>query len=117
MKNPIAIAVIALLLVILAAQAQESIAKVTALSSGKLLLNGQPSNLAAIESAFKLLSNTHGGVWYYREMSQTEPPREAMAIIDLVVKYRLPVSLSSKPDFSDYIDEKGDSRPRKRLQP
>ena len=96
-----------------AAQAQESVAKVSALASGKLLLNGQAANLATIEVEFKKLKNNNGGVWYYRENPQAEPPPQAMAVIELVVKHKLPVSMSSKPDFSDYIDEHGNSKPRK----
>jgi len=30
-----------------------------------------------------------------------------MAVVKLVVKYKLPISMSSKPDFSDYVDESG----------
>ena len=33
--------------------------------------------------------------------------------LDLSIKYRLPISMSSKPDFSDYIDGSGQSRPRR----
>ena len=94
-------------------QAQENVAKLSALSSGKLLLNGQPANLDTIESEFKNLKSNNGSVWYYRENPQDEPPPQSMAIIELVVKYKLPVRLSSKPDFSDYIDENGNSNPRK----
>lgn len=113
MKNLIAIAVIGVVLFMSPAQAQEKVAKVSALFSGKLLLNGQPANLATIESEFKNLKSNNGGVWYYRENPQAEPPPQAMAIIELVVKYKLPVSLSIKSDFSDYIDENGKSKPRK----
>jgi hypothetical protein len=36
-----------------------------------------------------------------------------MAVVELVVKHRLPISMSTKPDFSDYVDGDGTSRPRK----
>jgi hypothetical protein len=35
-----------------------------------------------------------------------------MAVLRLVMGHRLPVSFSSKPDFSDYVDEAGASHPR-----
>ena len=41
---------------------------------------------------------------YYRENPAQEPPPSAMAAVKLVIKYRLPVSFSSKPDFSDTVD-------------
>ena len=90
--------------------AENTIIKISALASGKLLLNGQDSSLPTIETELK---NTKGVVWYFRENPQSEPPPEAMAVIELVVKYKLPISMSSKPDFSDYIDENGNSKPRK----
>jgi hypothetical protein len=49
---------------------------------------------------------------YYRENARSEAGSEAMSVIDLVVKYGLPISLSSKSDFSDYIDANGQSQPR-----
>jgi hypothetical protein len=113
MKQKLIVAFLGAFLAMTGAQAQEPVAKVSALASGKFLLNGQPANLAVIETEFKKLKSSNGGVWYYRENPQAEPPPQAMAVIELVVKYKLPVSMSSKPDFSDYIDENGKSRPRK----
>jgi hypothetical protein len=49
---------------------------------------------------------------YHRENARSEAGREAMAVIDFVKKYGLPISLSSKSDFSDYIDANGKSHPR-----
>jgi len=95
------------------AQTQLPVAKVSALSSGQLLLNGKLSDIAAIEAEFKSLKERKGSVWYFRENGNAEPPPSAMAVIQLVVKYGLPISMSSKPDFSDYIDGNGTSKPRK----
>ena len=106
--------IVSLLLVLplaLAAQTQP-IARVTALADGTLLLNGQPSSLAAIETEFKRLQAAKGAVMYHRENAKAPAGPEAMTVIDLVVKYGLPISLSSKSDFSDYIDANGQSHPR-----
>jgi hypothetical protein len=35
-----------------------------------------------------------------------------MEVLRLVLDHGLPISLSSKPDFSDYIDPSGVSHPR-----
>ena len=93
--------------------AEPPMAKVSVLASGKLLLDGSPADLASIESEFKRLQRENGVVWYYRENAQAEPSSEATAVVQLVIKYNLPISMSSKPDFSDFIDETGRSRPRK----
>jgi hypothetical protein len=51
-------------------------------------------------------------VWYYREGAGAELPPEAKQVMKLVVDNKLPVSLCTKPDFSDYVDGKGVSHPR-----
>ena len=97
-----------------AAHAEPPLAKISALASGALLLNGQAADLASIEAEFKRLQAESGVVWYYRDNPRSEPSPAAMAVVQLVIQYRLPISFSSKPDFSDYIDENGRSQPRKR---
>jgi hypothetical protein len=77
-----------------------------------LLLNGTATDLSEIEAEFARLKKVGGAVWYYRESPESEPPANAMAVVKLVVKYKLPISMSSKPDFSDYVDESGQSHPR-----
>lgn len=39
----------------------------------------------------------HGEVWYFRENPQAEPHSNAMAVVELVVKHRLPISMSTRP--------------------
>lgn len=91
---------------------QKVVLKVTVLASGRIFLDGKESNLKAVDEAFKKLKGRKGSVWYYREAGNEEPPPEAMKVMELMVNHRLPVSLSSKPDFSDYIDQDGVSHPR-----
>jgi hypothetical protein len=86
--------------------------RVSALASGQVLLNGVPSDLAAIEKAFAQLQSQKGEVWYYRENANSEPTPQAMAVIELVVKYKLPITMSTRPDFSDYVGGDGVSHPR-----
>jgi len=105
---------VGLAFVVSEAQTDPPLAKISALASGALLLNGRRSDLASIEAEFKRLQAQDGGVWYYRDNPRSEPSPEAMAVVQLVIQYRLPISFSSKPDFSDYIDEHGRSQPRKR---
>jgi hypothetical protein len=97
-----------------AAHAETPTAKISALPSGALLLNGQPADLALIEAELKRIKSLDGAVWYYRDNPRSEPGPEANSVVQLIIQYRLPVSFSSKPDFSDYVDENGRSHPRKR---
>ena len=112
MLKHIAIALVAFLLSPAATAQQQGVAKVSALSSGKLFLNGKPTNLQSLDTEFQRLKATGGAVWYYRENPQSEPSPVAMEAIDLVIRHQLPISMSSKPDFSDYVDQNGRSVPR-----
>jgi hypothetical protein len=89
-----------------------AVAKLSVLSTGKLMLDGRPSNLQKLDAELARLKAVGGAVWYYRENPASEPPPQAMAAIELVMRHGLPLSMSSKPDFSDYIDGNGRSHPR-----
>lgn len=89
------------------------IVRLSVLTSGKVLLNGRESTLSDVKKALEKTKSEKGTVWYYRENGRGEPPPQAMEVIKLVVENSLPISMSSKPDFSDYIDDKGNSHPRK----
>src|SRR5687767_9477660 len=86
----------------------EPVAKVSVLSSGKVLLNGNPTTLAALDAALGVLAASKGVVWYYREAAEAvEPPAVSMQVIELVIRHRLPISMSTKPDFSDAVGADG----------
>jgi hypothetical protein len=104
---------LALTLMASLSSAAQPVTRISALASGQILLNGQPTSLAALEIALAELKSQNGVVWYYRENARDEPPPEAMQAIQLVVKHGLPVSMSTKPDFSDVVDANGVSQPRK----
>ncbi len=88
------------------------IIRISALASGQILLNGAPADLDRLDAALLAAKDQNAIVWYYREAAAAEPPPQAMAVMQLIVKHKLPVSLSSKPDYSDYVDAKGASHPR-----
>jgi hypothetical protein len=88
------------------------IARVSALADGRVLWNGDPILIPALSAALKKLKDANGVVWYYRENGQGQPSPQAMTVIKMVVEHSLPVSMSSKADFSDYIDAEGISKPR-----
>jgi hypothetical protein len=87
--------------------------KISVLASGKVLANGVETSLADMDKQLDQIKTQNGVVWYYRENGKGEPPSIAMDVIKLVIARRLPISMSSKPDFSDTIDQNGISHPRK----
>jgi hypothetical protein len=82
-------------------------------SIGEVRVDGVSTSLDQLDARFAKLADEAGTVWYYREAATADPHPNAMRVMELLVKHRLPISMSSKPDFSDYIDETGTSHPRK----
>lgn len=77
-----------------------------------VLLDGQRIEMDALDRKLSSVDKQGTGIWYYREAAAGEPHPQAMAVIQLVVKHKLRISMSSKPDFSDYVDAKGVSHLR-----
>ena len=94
---------------------KDSALRISVLSSGKILLDGKGKKvtISEVKKALTRVNSETGAVWYYRESGKGEPPNAAIEIFKVMVESKLPISLSSKPDFSDYIDDQGESRPRK----
>jgi biopolymer transport protein ExbD len=85
--------------------------KVTVSTSGEISVDGHSVTLDQLAAELSELKQIGGEVWYHRENpAAAEPHPNAMSVIELVVKNQLPVRLSSKPDFSDFVDDKGVAR-------
>jgi hypothetical protein len=82
------------------------------LANGTVLVDGKAATLEELDSALASTKQASGQVWYYREAARGELPPVAKEVIDRLVALKLPISLSSKPDFSDWVDAKGVSHPR-----
>jgi hypothetical protein len=59
--------------------------------------------MPALQDSLRSLSEKHGAVWYYREAGLQEPPPIAVEVMKAVVDARIPIRLSSRPDYSDSI--------------
>src|SRR4051794_10806537 len=77
--------------------------KISVLSSGDLLLDGQAVTLEGLETAMDGAAKAGAPAWYYPENAAGDPPAAAMEVMKLTTKPRLPIRLSSKPDFSDSV--------------
>jgi hypothetical protein len=82
-------------------------------ANGDIRINDAPTNVAELDVRLAALTKAGGEVWYYREAAQGDPHPNAMHVMELVIKHRLPITFSSKPDFSDYVDAQGVSHPRR----
>jgi hypothetical protein len=87
--------------------------KISVLKSGEILAEGNKVSLQELDSLLAVNAQKRGIVWYYREAGQKEPPPQATQVIQLVIKHKRPIRMSTKPDFSDAVDAKGRSQPAK----
>jgi hypothetical protein len=89
-----------------------NVAQVGAYKDGRITLNGRAVSIEEIREAFAELSRNNGAVWYYREAADSEPHPNAMLVVEAIVNARLPVSMSTKSDFSDVVLPDGTVRRR-----
>lgn len=73
------------------------IVKVKVLQSGKITANGQEVTFAELGTILDDLKQKNGGVWYFRESPEHEPPEALVAtiksVMDSIASRRLPVRL------------------------
>jgi hypothetical protein len=80
--------------------------------TGEIWFDGSPVKLEALAPLLRELRVAGGVVWYYREQPDAEPAPEAMAVVRLVIEHRLPISMSTRPDFADVVLPNGRVAPR-----
>ena len=93
-----------------AAVVNAKVLKLYVAASGEITADGQAVTLDHLAAKLAELKQAGGEVWYCRENPSAEPHPNAMKVMELVADNRLPIRLSSKPDFSDYLDDKGTAR-------
>jgi hypothetical protein len=81
------------------------ILKVSIIATGELLLDGLPITVASLEQVITQSEATNLIVWYYRENAVDEASPLAMEVLKLITERRLPIRLSSRPDFSDAVTD------------
>jgi hypothetical protein len=91
------------------------ILKIAVSVDGRISVDGSPATMDSVRASLKRLAEQKGVVWYYREAGQADAPPESTEVIKAVIENRLPIRLSSRPDFSDAIGVEG--RPVTKGQP
>jgi hypothetical protein len=87
--------------------------KIMVLKNGEIRIANKIVTLREVEAKISQLTQSKGALWFYREPGRDTPPQQATEVIKIAVRYKVPVSVSSKPDFSDELDDKGNYIPRK----
>lgn len=88
------------------------ILKVAVYRDGKVEIDGAAMSIDDATQRIGAAAGSQASVYYYREAGEEEPHPNASKIIAAVIGAKLPVSLSSKPDFSTYVDENGTIKQR-----
>jgi hypothetical protein len=86
--------------------------KVAVFADGRITADGKLTTIEDLHQSFQKLAEQKGEVWYYREAGQTEMPPQATQVIKEVIAAKLPIRLSSKPDYSDSIGPDGKPNPQ-----
>jgi biopolymer transport protein ExbD len=86
--------------------------KIAVTASGQISADSRPITIEALIPILRELAKNKGEVWYYREAPEADPHPNAMKVLEAIGDCNLPFLLSSKPDYSDSIDDKGRSVPR-----
>lgn len=81
--------------------------KVAVLRDGSISVNGVAATFEQFETSLGNLAESHGSVWYYREAGAEEPHPNATKVIQAVIAHKLPIRLSTKPDYSDAVGPDG----------
>lgn len=87
--------------------ANPPVVKIAVTADGRITLDGSPATIDSVRSSFKRLAEQGGVVWYYREDAGKNAPPAAKQITQAVIENRLPIRLSSRPDYSDSIGPGG----------
>jgi hypothetical protein len=83
------------------------VAHVRVSQAGEVELDGTVVTRGQLRAALNRVRDAGGGVMYYRERWDEPPSAEAVKALEVIRAAGLPVRVSSKPDFSDYIGPDG----------
>jgi biopolymer transport protein ExbD len=111
------LAVTATFFVLLSAQyAVATDVQIKAFRSGELLVDDVPMTLVELKAKLAQVAETEGLVQYYRDDAENAATPAQMKIIEAIVEAGVVnIQFSTRPDFSDYVDEEGQSQRPKAL--
>jgi biopolymer transport protein ExbD len=80
--------------------ADSMVIKVYVEKEGRISADGNNITLADLDSAFSKLKKRNGVVYYSRDNSGDDMPAASVKVMDLVVKYSLPIRLYTDKTFT-----------------
>ena len=106
MAPRISVAALLLILTLTAGHASAAgpVLKITVLTSGVVLIDGERTMVPLLEPELVALKARGGEVWYFREGDQPYPGPSGLTVFALLIKHRVPTSVSELADFSDLVE-------------
>lgn len=95
----------------------EEVAKFRVFRDGRITVDGTAIKLDAVPARLQKLKKSDGVVWYYREAGREEPHPNASKLVKAIIEARLPISMSSKADFSTVVLPDGSVKSRRPDKP
>jgi|KBSSwiStaDraftv2_1062776.scaffolds.fasta_scaffold41933_2 biopolymer transport protein ExbD len=83
----------------------KNVVKVYVTNSGLITADGKNISLNNLDTTLKNLKANNGIVYYSRDNAAEDPPKESMQVMELIVKYSLPVKLYTDKTFTQIIEE------------
>ena len=77
--------------------------KIAVFCDGRLTVDGSPASIQSLRQSLQKIADEHGVALYYREAADKAPPPIATEVINQVIEARVPIRLSTKPDYSDAV--------------
>jgi len=87
--------------------ANRPVLKIAVMRDGSITADGISTSMEPLRALLKLHAEQNGVIWYYREAPQLKASPEAIEVVRSIAENRLPVRLSSRPDYSDSIGPDG----------
>jgi hypothetical protein len=88
------------------------VGRIAVTAKGTVSFDGAVITIDALKQKLSDLKKRNRVVWYYREAGKDEPPPQAMQVIKMIIDNRLPISMSTKPDYSDVLLPDRTTQPR-----
>ena len=79
--------------------ADPGVIKVYVEQNGEITANGTSISLTDLDSSFSQLKNNGGILYYSRANINSDPPPQSMKVMNLIIKYNLPVKLYTDKTF------------------
>jgi hypothetical protein len=89
-----------------------TVVRISAFQDGHLQVDGQTLSYDDVYTLLKGLDPDKSLLWYYREASSEPPHPTVQRLVKAINDLGLSISLSTQPDFSDYIGTDKKSHPR-----